>query len=443
MKTNNIFQRAIIAVVITTLATLQAWAQSFEVDNIQYTVTSEENFEVSVIGHTFSGDNGTIDIVVPPTVKNEGNTYTVTAIGDGAFRGLYATRTVKLSSSIKSIGNDSFYDNYFLEEIEFNEGLESIGTHAFGYNWRMKDIILPSTLRTIGSIAFNSCGQYCEEDHKLILPEDLTIIYDGAFQYCDHITEVYCYAPIPPTFEGSPFTNTNEHATLYVPASFIDSYQNADIWNSFSGGIQTVDHTYTRCITPVISLKDFQVTISSYPGDASIYYTVDGSTPSTDNGILYTEPFFPESDCVIKAIAVKDGLGNSSISQLALDLRVPLPDISMDEDFNITITCSLPDVTIYYIIRTDNGWNTSNDGNGGVADMVVSDLLNAEDVKVYDGSFPMPYFGHVYAESRRMVGKTIRGIGGARMSFDGIVRPTSSTLALQVSTGTHTAKSST
>ena len=352
---------------------------------------------MSVIGHTFSGDNGTIDIVVPPTVKNEGNTYTVTAIGDGAFRGLYATRTVKLSSSIKSIGNDSFYDNYFLEEIEFNEGLESIGTHAFGYNWRMKDIILPSTLRTIGSIAFNSCGQYCEEDHKLILPEDLTIIYDGAFQYCDHITEVYCYAPIPPTFEGSPFTNTNEHATLYVPASFIDSYQNADIWNSFSGGIQTVDHTYTRCITPVISLKDFQVTISSYPGDASIYYTVDGSTPSTDNGILYTEPFFPESDCVIKAIAVKDGLGNSSISQLALDLRVPLPDISMDEDFNITITCSLPDVTIYYIIRTDNGWNTSNDGNGGVADMVVSDLLNAEDVKVYDGSFPMPYFGHVYA----------------------------------------------
>lgn len=47
---------------------------------------------------------------------------------------------------------------------------------------------------------------------------------------------------------------------------------------------------------------------------ADIYYTTDGTTPSANNRISYTEPIVINNDTVIKAYATKEGLNNSSIS---------------------------------------------------------------------------------------------------------------------------------
>lgn len=76
-----------------------------------------------------------------------------------------------------------------------------------------------------------------------------------------------------------------------------------------------------RCSTPIISpvtglyQDEVEVTISaSHPQDAKIYYTTDGSEPTTDS-TLYEGSFTVTESCVVKAVAVADSYGDSVIAQ--------------------------------------------------------------------------------------------------------------------------------
>jgi uncharacterized protein len=60
--------------------------------------------------------------------------------------------------------------------------------------------------------------------------------------------------------------------------------------------------------------KGTQVTLSTATPDAAIYYTVDGSNP-TEYSTLYSAPITINEDVTIKALAVKDGLKDSSIAE--------------------------------------------------------------------------------------------------------------------------------
>jgi len=56
------------------------------------------------------------------------------------------------------------------------------------------------------------------------------------------------------------------------------------------------------------------INISTATSGAAIYFTVDGSQPSQTNGILYTSAINIAQNATIKAIAVKAGMTNSSLS---------------------------------------------------------------------------------------------------------------------------------
>ncbi len=56
-----------------------------------------------------------------------------------------------------------------------------------------------------------------------------------------------------------------------------------------------------------------EVSLSTSTPDASIYYTLDGSEPTTES-TLYTEPIMINDAAAIKAFAVKEGLDNSGVS---------------------------------------------------------------------------------------------------------------------------------
>jgi hypothetical protein len=58
--------------------------------------------------------------------------------------------------------------------------------------------------------------------------------------------------------------------------------------------------------TPVITLTDNSVTITCDTTGATIYYTLDGSTP-TSSSSQYSSAFTLDSSCTIKAIAIKGG----------------------------------------------------------------------------------------------------------------------------------------
>lgn len=73
------------------------------------------------------------------------------------------------------------------------------------------------------------------------------------------------------------------------------------------------------CATPVISgTSPFdtstQITIECSTEGAKIYYTLDGDTPSEENGTLYTGAFTVTEKTSVKAIAVSDGYKASSVA---------------------------------------------------------------------------------------------------------------------------------
>lgn len=123
----------------------------------------------------------------------------------------------------------------------------------------------------------------------------------------------------------------------------------------------------SKCATPTFSPEGGiydaaqNVSISSTAG-ASIYYTMttDGSTPAdpTSGSTAYSSPIsVTVSGTKIKAIAIKDGLDNSSIGSATYTFQVLAPTFSVPageyEDVqSIYLECTTPDATIYY---TTNG----------------------------------------------------------------------------------------
>lgn len=65
--------------------------------------------------------------------------------------------------------------------------------------------------------------------------------------------------------------------------------------------------------TPTISISGSTATISCSTSGATIYYTTNGNTPTTSS-TQYSSPITLSSACTIKAIAIKSGMTNSSVT---------------------------------------------------------------------------------------------------------------------------------
>ena len=65
--------------------------------------------------------------------------------------------------------------------------------------------------------------------------------------------------------------------------------------------------------TPTISISGTTATISCSTSGATIYYTLNGNTPTTSS-TQYSSPITLSEACTIKAIAVKSGMTNSAVA---------------------------------------------------------------------------------------------------------------------------------
>lgn len=101
------------------------------------------------------------------------------------------------------------------------------------------------------------------------------------------------------------------------------------------------------------------VSISCALAEAEIYYTDDGSEPTT-NSALYTEAIRPDRNMTIKAIAVFDGIVSQVATYEVKIFEAPVfsvPSGAVRRGPLVTISCATADAKIYYAIDAESMGN--------------------------------------------------------------------------------------
>lgn len=252
------FRLLLLASAIAT--SLSAAAYSFESAGIYYNITGNNTVEVTYSdrdNNTYSGS-----ISVPETVTNNGTEYSVTTIGESAFKGSAVT-SVSMPESITSIDYDAFYECKNLESVTLPESLTTLDYDAFQYCCNLESIIIPSSVNSIGISAFSECKA---------------------------LKDIYCQAVNVPETHSSAFNNSPiEKMTLYVPGESMNAYKTTAPWSGF-GKFQTLTTGIEKTETaakPMITTADGQIAVSSLSGNATIQVlSLDGklldSTNATD-----------------------------------------------------------------------------------------------------------------------------------------------------------------
>jgi hypothetical protein len=120
--------------------------------------------------------------------------------------------------------------------------------------------------------------------------------------------------------------------------------------------VSTLPTVATPTITPNGStgfIKTIKVTLKDATSGATIYYTTNGSTPTTSS-TRYSRAFSVTTSSVVKAIAVRSGYNNSQVASATFTRRpVNTPTISPNGgtftgSVSVTLRDSIAKTTIYY-----------------------------------------------------------------------------------------------
>lgn len=136
--------------------------------------------------------------------------------------------------------------------------------------------------------------------------------------------------------------------------------------------------TFYKVATPTIQNNgENAISITCETAGTTIYYTTDGTDPTTSSA-QYTGPLTEDvSRKTIKAIAVKNGMINSSIGTGNITLQCAKPVFTRNGN-NVTISCAFPSsgYSIYYI---KNGGDTAPNilYDGGNISVVTGDVIKA------------------------------------------------------------------
>lgn len=130
------------------------------------------------------------DVVIPATVEQGGNSYTVNEMRAALLKNSAAVKSVTIPASITQIPNDAFRNCTELTSVTMPATVTSIGAYAFFNCSKIKELELPASLTTMGSSAFWNVGikVVCHSAAPLTLPK--STMYSYQFKKCTVIVPV-------------------------------------------------------------------------------------------------------------------------------------------------------------------------------------------------------------------------------------------------------------
>ena len=215
--------------------------------------TTSSGFVYTVSGTTatITGYTGSSEyLTIPSTITNNGVTYTVTSLGQNAFKENSTIKRVYISSGIKSIGTMCFYKCSNLTYISIpntiqrmdsccfqlcknlttvsfasNSILTEIPTATFASCSSLTSISIPDSVKRIGMAAFDSCSNLNTVSINY-LSSKLENIEMGAFTNCYNLSNVVLPKSVK-KIGVIAFENCRGISSLNVPSSVINIYNGA------------------------------------------------------------------------------------------------------------------------------------------------------------------------------------------------------------------------
>lgn len=132
--------------------------------------------------------------------------------------------------------------------------------------------------------------------------------------------------------------------------------------------------------TPTISINGTSATITCSTSNATIYYTLNGDTPTTSS-TQYTGAITLSGACTIKAIAVKDGISSGIATQPYTPSVVLAPTIVINGN-----SCSMSaenGAAIYYTLNGDTPTTSSNQYSSAIT---LSSSCSVKAIAVKNGT---------------------------------------------------------
>lgn len=270
--------------------TLKITQDSIVVDNIGYEET-EDGIVVK------NGENSSGDVVIPATIEVNGQTYQITGIGEGAFKGNTAITSVSIANGITQIGASAF------------EGCSNL-----------TEIILGMDVTIIGEKAFaNFAPPTDEADASPRRAEEVALT-------------IYCYPMSVPETAFDAFENTPiDKSMLVVYDEVLEEYGVADLWSKF-GNIQGFNgESIIRIDNIAYHLAGEVVTVVK-GGNNSESVTIPATVEY--NGLTYQitgigkEAF--KGNTAIMSVTISNGI--SKIGASAFEACINLTEINIGAD---------------------------------------------------------------------------------------------------------------
>ena len=224
------------------VATTSLWAQTFQVGDLYYNITSETTVEVTYQYVSYDNYSSLTTATIPESITHNGTTYSVTSIGDYAFYGCSSLTSITIPNSVTSIGRQAFNVCSSLTSITIPNSVTSIGEGAFDYCSSLTSVTIPNSVTSIGNGAFSYCSSLtsvtipnsvtsigdwtfsnCSSLTSITIPNSVTSIGDYAFYECS-LSSITCEATTPPTLGTNVFTDL---PAVYIPENTLSAYKTA------------------------------------------------------------------------------------------------------------------------------------------------------------------------------------------------------------------------